>query len=238
MAPTAADVVEPGWILDFEEADMGHLVLLGDSVFDNAAYIGGGPAVIDQVRQHLPEGWRATLLAVDGSTTPDVDRQLERMPADASHLVLSVGGNDALGEIGVLQNRVRSIGEALGTLADIQGRFVREYIRLLRAITALGRSTVVCTIYNPRYAEPNLQRIAMTALALFNDVILRTALATGTPVLELRSICTADEDYANPIEPSTIGGEKLARAICDVATRHDFARRQTVLFPMLPDAMG
>jgi hypothetical protein len=233
MVATAADVVEPGWISDSEEAVMGHLILLGDSIFDNAAYVGGGPAVIDQVRQQLPEGWRATLLAVDGSTTTDVDRQLERLPADASHLVLSVGGNDALGEIGVLQNRVRSIGEALAVLADIQARFVREYIHLLRVITALGRSTIVCTIYNPRYAEPNLQRVAMTALALFNDVILRSALAAGTPVLELRSICTADEDYANPIEPSSNGGEKIARAIRDVATQYDFSRKQTVIFPML-----
>jgi len=29
---------------------MTHLVLLGDSIFDNAAYVAGAPAVIDQVR--------------------------------------------------------------------------------------------------------------------------------------------------------------------------------------------
>ena len=43
---------------------MGHVVLLGDSIFDNALYVPGGPAVIDQLRRELPAGWSATLLAV------------------------------------------------------------------------------------------------------------------------------------------------------------------------------
>src|SRR5690349_5483722 len=31
-----------------------HVVLLGDSIFDNAAYVGGGPDVITQLRAALP----------------------------------------------------------------------------------------------------------------------------------------------------------------------------------------
>ena len=49
------------------KAAMGHVVLLGDSVFDNAAYVGGGPDVVRQVRERLPRGWDASLRAVDGS---------------------------------------------------------------------------------------------------------------------------------------------------------------------------
>jgi hypothetical protein len=30
---------------------MGHVILLGDSVFDNAAYVGGAPDVIAQLRE-------------------------------------------------------------------------------------------------------------------------------------------------------------------------------------------
>jgi hypothetical protein len=75
---------------------MTHVVLLGDSIFDNSRYTDGGPDVISQVRQILPVGWRASLLALDGSTTENLPSQLNRMPPDASHLVLSVGGNDAL----------------------------------------------------------------------------------------------------------------------------------------------
>src|SRR5688572_9022905 len=64
------------------EADMKHVVLLGDSVFDNAAYVSGGPDVVRQLRSALPEGWQATLRAVDGGTTASVARQIEALPAD------------------------------------------------------------------------------------------------------------------------------------------------------------
>jgi len=70
---------------------MNHLVLLGDSIFDNVAYVAGGPDVVKQLRNLLPSGWQATLGAVDGSVTSGVERQLGRLPPDASHLVVSVG---------------------------------------------------------------------------------------------------------------------------------------------------
>jgi len=83
---------------------MGHVVLLGDSIFDNAAYVPGGPAVIDHLTAALPHGWRETLLAVDGAGADDVATQLRSLPADATHLVVSAGGNDALGHSGLFRH--------------------------------------------------------------------------------------------------------------------------------------
>ena len=71
---------------------------------------------------------------------------------------------------------------------------------------------LVCTIYNGNLA-PSEQRNARVALATFNDVIVRTALAFSLNLLELRAICTQPSDFANPIEPSGTGGLKIARAI-------------------------
>jgi len=113
---------------------MSHLVLLGDSSFDNAACVRGGPAIIDQVRERLRDGWRATLGAVDGSPIEAVHRQLGRLPEGASHLILSAGGNDVLGEVGVLGKPVGTVGEGVRLLADIRDRFGADYGRLLRAI--------------------------------------------------------------------------------------------------------
>ena len=75
---------------------MAHIVLLGDSIFDNGRYVLGEPDVIAQVRKVMPAGGKALLLAVDGAMTDDVQGQVRRVPGEASHLVLSVGGNDAL----------------------------------------------------------------------------------------------------------------------------------------------
>src|SRR5947207_13405696 len=66
-------VVSPHALAAFEaDGKPGHVVLLGDSIFDNKRYVDKGPAVIDQLREALPEGWKATLLAIDGSIAADV----------------------------------------------------------------------------------------------------------------------------------------------------------------------
>ena len=79
-------------------------------------------------------------------------------------------------------------------------------------VLALRRPTVLCTIYNGRL-EPEVARIAELGVALFNDVILRTAAKRNLDAIELRLICDEPADYANPIEPSGTGGLKIARAI-------------------------
>jgi hypothetical protein len=48
------------------------------------------------------------------------------------------------------------------------------------------------------------------------------------PVLELRRVCTSVIDYANPIEPSDIGGAKIAKRILEyVQARLLLANRET-----------
>lgn len=210
---------------------MGHVVLAGDSIFDNRAYIGQGePAVIDQVRAHLPQGWRATLLAVDGSVTEDVPRQLDVLPGDATHLVISTGGNDALEHFDLLTEPAHSVAEALARLAAIGEQFERSYRRMLEAAARRGLPTALCTIYYPAFPDPAIQRLAVTGLTLFNDGILRLAASAGLPVLDLRLICTEPADYANAIEPSAVGGEKIARVIGTVVREHDFTRGRASIY--------
>ena len=191
---------------------MGHIILLGDSIFDNGVYVPGEPDVVKQLCAVLPSGWKASLLAVDGAVTRSVASQLTRVPDDATHLVISVGGNDALGESHVLGSPARMVGEAVMMLADAQERFARSYSEMLERVLALGLPTALCTIYDTPSTAPN-HRIIRTALALFNDIITRAAFGNGLPLVDLRLICNEDEDYANPIEPSSKGGEKMARAI-------------------------
>ena len=91
---------------DFEVG--GHVALLGDSIFDNRAYTGAEPDVIAHLRSLLPPDWRASLFAVDGATISDLAAQLPLVSADVTHLVISVGGNDALLNIDLLGRRVSS----------------------------------------------------------------------------------------------------------------------------------
>ena len=192
---------------------MPHVVLLGDSVFDNAAYVAGGPDVLAQLRPLLPAGWTATLAAVDGATTRDLPRQVAALPTTATHLVVSVGGNDALGHVGILDRPARSVAEVLDLLAAMAADFEPRYRAAIAPVRATRLPAVLCTIYHGAFPDAALQRRAATALAHFNDVIVRVALEHDAPLVDLRRVCAERGDYANPIEPSVQGGRKIAAAI-------------------------
>jgi hypothetical protein len=192
---------------------MPHVVLIGDSILDNAAYTRGGPDVVLQVRGLLPPGWEATLLAVDGSTTDHVAAQIGRLPKQATHLVLSVGGNNALTQLGILEAPVSSMTRSIEALADIAGDFERRYRVAIAACVDTALPVAVCTVYNGCFDDKSFQRIASTLLTVFNDAIIRVAIEHALPVIDLRSVCVTSDDYANPIEPSSVGGAKIARVI-------------------------
>ncbi|WP_210507167.1 SGNH/GDSL hydrolase family protein [Naasia sp. SYSU D00057] len=206
----------------------GHVVLLGDSIFDNKVYVGRDPDVVAQVREILPEGWRATLLAVDGDVTSGVRRQLRGLPADATHLVVSVGGNDALGFAHVLDSPASSVAEGLVLLKGAQDAFARSYEDMLDGVTALGLPTAVCTIYDTPPSSPS-HAVIRTGLAVFNDAITRAAFRRGVTLLDLRLLCTEDADYANPIEPSAHGGAKIATGIAEWVLGRGEAERSRVV---------
>jgi len=88
-----------------------HIALLGDSTLDNAPYTDGGPAVVDHLSSRLTGDDRATLLAVDGAIAEMVPAQVDQLPSSATHLLLSVGGNDALRAASLLSRSATSVGE-------------------------------------------------------------------------------------------------------------------------------
>lgn len=206
-----------------------HLVLLGDSIFDNAAYVPDGLPVIEHLHQIIPSGWQATLLAIDGDITSGVAGQTEAIPPSATHLVISVGGNDALQSTGVFSEPVKTVGEALFHLADVVNEFRRGYRQMLQDVLGLNLPVAVCTIYN---SVPGLGDMEKTALALFNETILQEAFKVRVPVIDLRLICNEDGDYSfvSPIEPSHSGGQKIARAIAAMIGKHDFSCRRSAIF--------
>jgi len=204
---------------------MNHIVLLGDSIFDNAAYVPGEPAVIDQVRERIGEEDSATLLAVDGDVTTGVSRQLSGIPCGATHLFISVGGNDALGYAHILNAGERILPE----ITRAHGSFREAYKKMLGGVSGRGLPTTVCTIYD---SIPGLGEEAVATLSIFNDTILREAFENGLPVIDFRLVCRETDDYCghSPIEPSSKGGAKIADAIARVLDEHDFGSRRSAVY--------
>lgn len=192
---------------------MPHIVLLGDSIFDNRPYVTSGSEVITRLQERLGSEWHATLLAVDGDKVEDVISQLTDLPHDETHLVLSVGGNNALSHSNIFENRADSVIEVMRDMAEIAERFTRSYRALVRRLKDLQTSLTVCTIYHPPLSDPTMLQLALTALPIFNDAILRIAFEEGLPVVDLRLVCAEEDDFVNEIEPSEIGGAKIAAAV-------------------------
>ena len=206
-----------------------HVILAGDSIFDNAIYAPGEPCVTDQLRSIVGGTCSVSMVAVDGDYVSDVWRQVRSFPQGATHILVSAGGNDALRHAHKLGNNYLTSADLFKEWADIQAEFRRDYRQMLEAVLALQLHTAVCTVYD---AVPLIGAVEVTALSLFNDVITTEAIGRGIPVIDLRRVCTEPWDYSpiSPIEPSSKGGEKITAAIKRMLEVHDFSTRRTTIY--------
>ncbi len=205
------------------------VILLGDSIFDNAAYVPGEPCVTEQLQELVPADVSVRMLAVDGDCIRHVKGQLEQVPDDTSHLFVSVGGNDVLDQYETLLGDYHVAQDLWKLLRQIQIDFRIQYRGMLEDVVGLNRPAAVCTIYD---SVPKIEAIALTALSLFNDVIVAEATAINLPIVDLRRVCNEVSDYSaqSPIEPSSKGGEKIAGALHQVYAEHDFGIGRSVVY--------
>ena len=197
------------------------ITLFGDSIIDNGVYVGSEElSVLQHLQQRRPDRIFEQR-AVDGDTTADVlSNQLVDRHSGIG--VLSIGGNDLLQNMRLLatEDRVTPVGlfESLGAVAD---GFTDRYQSIL---SMLQGPCLVMTIYNPSFqrdpAMAHLQRSCEMVVGMFNDIIQRLTRQHDKDLLELRDIFVEESDYANPIEPSHIGGGKLADAIIEWVEKH------------------
>ena len=192
---------------------MTHVALLGDSTFDNIAYVPFGEDVLSQLRQRVQNEVTATVLARDGARISDIPDQLARLPADVTHLVVSIGGNDALAATILLREKVQTIEDAVARLACIRHEFARDYESMLENTLRRSLRTALATIYEPRFDEPGMSASVAGGLPLFNDVITRLAFRHALPLLDLRLICGDADDCTSGIEPSAQGSRKIATTL-------------------------
>jgi lysophospholipase L1-like esterase len=192
------------------------LVLLGDSILDNAPYTRPEPDTTAHLTQLLAPAWSVERLAQDGATMSDVRFQLGRLSGRPSLAVLSIGGNDAMEHIGILERKVSHAADVLTELLAIAEEFGRRYEAVARAVSERAQHTLLCTIYEVQLEPSAFARLAKAPLALLNDRIVRIGTRLGLDVLELRSVCTEPADFVLEIEPSARGAAKIAAAIASV----------------------
>ena len=131
-----------------------HIFLLCYSIFDNASYVGGGNKmdVISHVRSKIKESNQdieATLIAVDGNVIHHVQgSQLAKIPREATHLFISIGGNNALQAMSLLSQKVSSVGEGFLMASKLLGeRFELEYSTMLDRINNVAPNANVTVFH-------------------------------------------------------------------------------------------
>jgi hypothetical protein len=196
------------------------VVLLGDSIIDNGEYVRTGePDVARQLAMLLPHH-RVAKHAVDGAKSADVLASQIAEAESAGHIILSAGGNDALEHIDLLEEVIHTRArDVLVMLWSIREEFRRSYAALLDCLALTRQPVLVLTVYNPCFHghgfDAAYQQAAESAVSIINDVIQQEARRRSFDILELRTLFHDRADYANPIEPSAIGGAKLAKCMSE-----------------------
>lgn len=216
------------------------IILLGDSIFDNAPYVDPGESVTEHLQNLFDQSMNLALtanvdlLAIDGSVMSDIPSQIQKVQSEVNDakpfVFLSCGGNDLLGyqSSGLFSIPINTVAEGLQLLHEVRESFRKGYRKMLDSVQLVFSSLVVCTIYD---RVPHLSGAEQTALSLFNEVILREATLRQLEVIDLRTICDQPEDYApcSPIEPSTYGAQKIAQAIFNQYASYKSNEQETLL---------
>ncbi len=200
------------------------ILLFGDSIIDNKYYVGENENSVLEHLQNISND-EFIQIALDGDTTRDVlDKQLQVSTIkDASKIILSIGGNDLLQNLSFLyKSNFENINEGLICLQnEIFEPLAERYEAIVKVLSSYRANLLLCTVYEGDLGRTDEFRGVLDSSKImassFNDIVYKTAKKFNADVLELRQIFTESDDYANPIEPSHTGGEKLANAITEWA---------------------
>ena len=178
------------------------VILMGDSVLNNAIYVHAGKSVYDSLKSKLS---KVINLAKDGATISDLYGQLDKIPVDINntntYIFISAGGND------ILNKRTELSSTEIRRLFD-------SYMEFLKALrTKLGSVKInILNLYlpsNPRY------QTYKTSIEQWNQLIQSSSNKVGEMynVVDLHALLKIPDDFVYDIEPSESASDKIAYLI-------------------------
>lgn len=207
MSPAAESLSPPTG----DEFAIRHVVLIGDGLGGLARPKERSPGELEgKLMPGRRDAWKLTVLPADQILAPS---PLSEFPADATHIVISIEGNHAIQDSGLLAGKPGSMEEGLARLSYAADQFEDKVEALIRAAQETRLPTVICSMWPPRYPEPTRQRAAVAALGIFNSRILRRAVDARISLVDLRRVCTEQGDYADQTMLSRMGLQKAANVI-------------------------
>ena len=191
----------------FQNTEPKVIILLGDSIFKNNAYVPYGSSVEAQLKNMAPTK-KFLCLAQDNSSIMDVYKQVEKMPEEynepTTRIFLSVGGND------ILENYVYDYND-VDNIKILNASFT-EYKKLVKVVQTKmpNANLVILDIY---YPDNNRFKSFYSLISNWNNLIYEYAKINNIRVIKISTILTDARDFSFAIEPSSIGGNKIVNAL-------------------------
>jgi hypothetical protein len=177
------------------------IVLVGDSILNNTNYVSPGFTVYDLIKSKHEN---VKMYAADNSAIKDVIKQVENIPNNFNnkntYIFVSAGGND------ILNLSIHQDDESTKVLFDM-------YLLLIKVIKEKfpNANIVALNIYyplNPYY------KIFYKTVEMWNNLLKKNR-TKGYYLIDINKMLTSEDDFTHDIEPSDVGGEKIANAIVD-----------------------
>jgi len=177
------------------------VVLIGDSMLNNSAYVSANQSVPDLLSKELV-GNTVYNFAKDGSTINDCYAQLDKISTNLNKsntsIVVSCGGNNILNSHSLKKS-------------DMNNLF-NEYSKLLKSIkTRVPNSSLyVLNLYTPTNSHYLSYH---SAIEQWNQLLTNNKSKLQYKIIDTSSLLVTDKDFTYNIEPSKKGGTKIVKAI-------------------------
>jgi hypothetical protein len=179
------------------------ILLIGDSMLNNSNYVPIKYSIPNIIKNKIKTN-NLLNFAEDGSTINDCYNQLEEIPIDLdssnTNIIISSGGND------ILNNNPNNINNNF--INDLFEKYLL-FIQSIKVKFPLSQIYVL-NLYYPTHLY---YKIYYPLITKWNKCLEKNSYSENYKVIQTNKIITQNEDLVNYIEPSEIGGEKIASEI-------------------------
>lgn len=181
-----------------------NVVLIGDSMLNNSAFVDQDQSVADLLSNQLAGKSTVYNFAKDGATIADCYAQLDKISSlSKSTIFVSCGGNN------ILNSRQRVDSDYINNLFG-------QYSELLKSINVVASSAKsnihVLNLYTPASSHYTSYH---SAIKQWNQLLDDNVSNLGYTVVKTSDLLVLDEDFTYGIEPSYKGGKKLVSKLVD-----------------------
>jgi hypothetical protein len=182
------------------------IIVLGDSVFDNRSYVSTTSSIPYLLGEH--EYLNAKMYAKDGAKMEDINSQLQQCLKEIDNsnetLFISIGGNNILTFKPSNKENKNEEQKKIGRFVDT---IFGYYINILKNYD-FKCNVVLCNIYVP-YNKKN--SVYEKCIHIWNKKLSSYADNNNYKVMRLDKLLYKEEDFADNLEPSKLGGEKIVK---------------------------